>query len=101
MKSKSRFQSAAGFTLVEMLVSTAVLVLLILVVTQLVNSTALTATGSRKHTDADGQARMIFDRMANDFGRMVIRKDVDYLFTKQAGNDGMVFYSEAPAYFGT
>jgi hypothetical protein len=88
-----------AFTLVELLVSTAVLGLLVIMVAQLTNNATITVNVSRKHLDADTQARMIFDRMAADFARMFHRKDVDYVFRKQAGNDQIFFYSEAPAYF--
>lgn len=92
-------KSGAAFTLVETLASITVLVLLIVMVTQLTNSAAVTTTTSRKHMDADSQARMLFDRMSNDFERMLHRKDVDYVFTKQTGNDAMYFYSETVAYY--
>ena len=88
-----------AFTLIELLVATAVLVLLLLVVAQLTNSTSATMANSSKHMDADSHARMIFDRLAIDFDKIVQRNDVDYRFLKQTGNDAMWFYSEAPAYF--
>jgi prepilin-type N-terminal cleavage/methylation domain-containing protein len=94
-----------GFTLVEMLVATVVLVLLVVMVAQLTSSTASTTNNSQKHMNADSQARMIFDRMANDFARMVNRKDVDYVFCKSVipgatgSNDAMFFYSEVPAFY--
>jgi len=108
-KESPAFTSKAGFTLVEMLVATAVLVLLIVMVSQLTNSAIFTTTNSRKHMDTDSQARTIFDRMANDFDRMVRRTDVDYIFYKNpAGasgspgvNDAFFFYSEVPAYYST
>ena len=94
---------ADGFTLVEMLVATAVLVLLVAMVTQLTNSAGTTITNSGKTMDADSEARLIFDRMANDFAKMVKRTDVDYVFCKStmagAANDAMFFYSEAPAFY--
>lgn len=73
-------------------------------VTQLINGTTATTTNSRKHMDADSQARMIFDRLEDDFGKMVSRKDMDYIFYKNTAggsgmNDAMFFYSEAPAYY--
>jgi hypothetical protein len=89
----------AAFSLIELLVAIAVLVLLLLVVTQLIDSTSATTVNASKHMDADSHARMIFDRMAIDFDKMVKRNDVDYMFLKQTGNDAMWFYSEAPAYF--
>ena len=50
---------------------------------------------------------MVFDRMANDFGRMTKRTDLDYIFCKPTNatpttkgiNDTMFFYSEASGYF--
>ena len=92
-----------GFTLVEMLVSVAVLVMLVLLITQLFNSATATATMSRSHLDADEAARLVFDRMGSDFGAMARRTDVNYIFYKQSnggntqpGNDAMYFYAEAP-----
>jgi prepilin-type N-terminal cleavage/methylation domain-containing protein len=101
--------SAAGFTLLEMLVATVVLVILVVMVAQLTNNATSTTTNSRKHMDSDSQARTIFDRMGNDFGRMLKRADVDYIFYKNspAGsgspgvNDAIFFYSEVPAYYDT
>jgi len=89
----------SGFSLVEVLVSMVVLILLILFVTQLVNSTSAVTVNSRKRMDADSQARTVFDRLAADFEGMLLRPDVDYIFAKMQGNDKMFFYSEAPAYF--
>jgi prepilin-type N-terminal cleavage/methylation domain-containing protein len=106
--SLSRCVAADGFTLVELLVAMAVLVLLVAMVTQLTNSAGTTITNSGKSMDADSQARLIFDRMANDFAKMVKRTDIDYVFCKSTGtpsagtsgfNDAMFFYSEAPAYY--
>ena len=98
----SRHHSNA-FTLVELLVSVSVLTLLILLVSQLVNSATMATTSSNKHMDADGQARLLLDRMGMDFSRMVKRGDVDYFLkingaTPQAGNDQIAFFSEVPGY---
>lgn len=88
-----------AFTLVEMLVSMSVLVLLILLVTQLLTSATATIGTSRKRMDADSQARLVFDRMAVDFSRMVNRQDVDYHMRKTAGSDDIAFYSENSGYY--
>jgi len=88
-----------AFTLTELIVAISVLTLLTTFVAQLVNNATIVTTHSRKRVDADTQARLVFDRMAGDFAKMLKRKDVDYLFCKQAGNDRMFFYSEAPAYY--
>jgi len=92
-----------AFTLVELIVSMGLLALLVILVAQLTGSATTTTTSSRKHMDADSQARMIFDRMADDFAKMARRKDLDCIFYKNAAsasgiNDAMFFYSEAPAF---
>ena len=58
--------------------------------------------------DADSQARLVFDRLDDDFSKMTKRADVDYIFSKYpavvagpgtpGANDKIFFYSEAPAY---
>jgi prepilin-type N-terminal cleavage/methylation domain-containing protein len=90
---------AAAFTLIELLVSMALLVLLVAAVSQMVDSTSAVISRNRTHMESDNQARLVFDRMAGDFRRMVDRRDVDYFFAKEPGNDRMFFYSEAPAFF--
>ena len=68
----------AAFTLAELLVSMGVLVLLVLLFTQLLNSAATTMTFGNKRMDADSQARQLLDRMAIDFAQMLKRTDVSY-----------------------
>src|SRR5439155_11263357 len=114
-------RTCSGFTLVEMLVSTGVLVLLVLLLTQLINTAATTARPANKHVDTDTEARTVFDRMAVDFAQMLKRTDVDYYLkannTKYPGhsgdhrkggggpqgqqdlNDYMGFYTQAPGYW--
>jgi prepilin-type N-terminal cleavage/methylation domain-containing protein len=98
-----------GFTLVELIVTIAVLTLLVLFVTSLVNSAATITTLGNKRMDADSQARQLLDRMAVDFAQMVKRDDVDF-FAKgtiaprsvggaMTGNDQIAFYSAVPGYY--
>src|SRR5205814_5625582 len=76
----------AAFTLAELLVSMGVLVLLVFLATQLLNSAATVTILGHKQMDADSQARQVLDRMAVDFAQMVKRSDVDYyLKSSQAG----------------
>ena len=88
-----------AFTILELLVAGAVLALLVVLVAQMVGSASLITSGSRKRMAADEEARMVFDRMASDFARMVKREDVDNLFVPGSGNDEMYFYSTAPALY--
>ena len=93
--------SSDGFTLVELLVAMAVLAMFVVLMAQLLESASQASRSSGKRTDADSQARMVFDRMAGDLSRMVRRPDADCLFYKNTNNasDVMYFYSEGPAYY--
>src|SRR5437773_12529872 len=78
-------RNSGAFTLIELLISFGVLALLILLVSQLMNSaTVVTRTGS-KHIDTDTQARVILDRMALDFAKMLKRTDIDYYVKAPVG----------------
>jgi prepilin-type N-terminal cleavage/methylation domain-containing protein len=86
-----------AFTLIELMVSMAVLAVLVVLVAQLMNGATQVTVGSGQRVDADSQARTVFDRMSEDFAHMVIRPDVDFVFKKQSGNDEAYFFSDAPA----
>ncbi|XHR30471.1 MAG: prepilin-type N-terminal cleavage/methylation domain-containing protein [Chthoniobacteraceae bacterium] len=92
--------AASGFTIVELLVVTAVLALLVALLAQLMDSATRVTTLSRKHISADDHARLVFDRLARDFAGMIKRRDIDYYFNSVAGdNDEMAFYCVASGYF--
>jgi prepilin-type N-terminal cleavage/methylation domain-containing protein len=93
-----------AFTLVEMLVSIAVLTLFLLLLSQLLNSAATITAQGNKRMDADSQGRLVLDRMAVDFGQMMKRSDVDYYLKggtggSQTGNDQIAFYSHVRGYY--
>ena len=106
-----RLVGEGGFTLAELLVSIGVLVVLVILFTQLLNSAATIMTIGNKRMDADSQARQLLDRMAIDFDQMVKRTDVDYFAKGTAapnsiggtmnGNDQIAFYSSVPGYYPT
>ena len=98
-----------GFTLVELMVTTAILALLVLFVTSLFNSAATITTLGNQRMDADAQGRQLLDRMAIDFAQMVKRDDLDF-FAKGTvapnsvggtmnGNDQIAFYSAVPGFY--
>ncbi|HEY7001857.1 MAG TPA: hypothetical protein VH330_08950 [Candidatus Udaeobacter sp.] len=99
----------AAFTLAELLVSVGVLVLLVLLATQLLNSAATVTTLGHKQMDADSQARQVLDRMAIDFAQLVKRSDVDFwakgtvapnsVGGPMTGNDQITFYGTVPGYY--
>ena len=99
----------AAFSLIELLVATAVFALLLVLITMLFNNANALSTLSTKHLDADAQARLLLDRMAVDFSQMIKRRDVD-CFLKSASNqmiggsgkspnDQIAFFSEVPGYY--
>ncbi len=66
MKSRSIFP-IAGFTLVELMVAIAVLAIIVVAASKILGTTAILTTVNNKHMDANDQARMVFDCMADDF----------------------------------
>jgi prepilin-type N-terminal cleavage/methylation domain-containing protein len=97
-----------AFTLVEILVVIAVLGILTLLVSRLVNSAATITSLGTKRIESDGQVRQLFDRMAIDFAQMVKRPEVDFYAkgTSTGGtmtgttlstiNDRIAFFSMVP-----
>jgi prepilin-type N-terminal cleavage/methylation domain-containing protein len=120
---RAKGKKNAGFTLAELLVSVSVLVLLVLLSSQLLKSTATITTLGHKQMEAESQARQVLDRMAVDIAQMVKRSDVDYYVKSswfvsgtpppppgitpapvlravlQPGNDQIAFYSSVPGYY--
>jgi Prokaryotic N-terminal methylation motif len=92
-----------AFTIVELLVSIAVLVVLVLLIGRLFSSAATITTAGNKRMDAEAQLRPLFDRMAVDFSQMLKRSDVDYYLKSssnaEAGNDQIAFYSTVAGYY--
>lgn len=78
-----------------------VLALLILMVSQLVQSGSAVIAGSRKDLSADAQAREVFSRFALDVAQMAKRPDLDAVFSDQPGNKKIFFYSESPGFAST
>ena len=93
-------RQSRAYTLVGLLAALSVLALLAVLVAQLMNVATATIDLSRKQMDADSQARLLFDRMALDFSRMVMRQDIDYHLRKIDGaNDEIAFYCEGSGYY--
>jgi type II secretory pathway pseudopilin PulG len=102
---QKRRNRTEAFTLVEVLVACAVLVLLVVMVAEMVGSATSVTSASKKRLDADDEARLVFDRMDADIALMLKRPDVSPLFVTNANsnndpndlNDAFYFYSQAPA----
>ncbi len=88
-----------GFTLAEILCALAVLSILVLMIAQLMSGAAKTMNFNENRMGVEGQMRTVYASMSNDLSNMIKKSNVDVLFSKQAGNDYMFFYSEAEADF--
>src|SRR5437667_3005794 len=123
MAMRTARHTGRAFTLVEMLISIVVLALLILTAAQVMNTAATVVRPANRHIDTDTEARVVFDRMAADFGKMLKRRDLDYWLKQtgpryypghsyghsngqghrpgsgQQGSDQIAFFSQVPGYY--
>src|SRR5438477_10464504 len=108
-----------ALTLIEIMVSVAVLAIIVLGLGQLLGHGTVIARTGNKRIDTDTQARAVLDRMAVDFAQMLKRTDVDYYLkgptnysghgnghaygkkvqTGQQGSDQIAFFSQVPGYY--
>jgi len=86
--------------MIELLVATAVFLLVAVAVATIVSSTAQVSGLARNRIRAEGTANQVFDRMAADFQRAVLRPGLPDRIDKLAGNDVLTFYARADAYAG-
>src|SRR5438876_4478785 len=85
---KVNHKISAAFTLIEVMVSIAILVFMVALFAQVIShATAITRVDSR-HVDTDTQARAVLDRFAADVSRMLKRTDLDYYVKQPAGYNG-------------
>ena len=77
----------------------AILSILIAMIGTVFSAASQSVSTGISHLDADSEARLVFDRMADDINNMIVRSDVDYIFDKiDNDNDNMFFFSHAPGY---
>jgi prepilin-type N-terminal cleavage/methylation domain-containing protein len=87
-----------AFTLVELLVSLAVLSILVLILAQVVSLTGEAISINSKKLTAAAQARAFFDRFAIDFAARPQRPDLRMTFAQNNNNAFIQFYSAAGGY---
>jgi len=88
-----------GFTLIEMLVASAVLALMLVLFLSMIDSTAKLTSSSHQRIGADSGGRQALDRIGTDWARAVFRPDLPDLIEKINGNDRITFYVYADGYF--
>jgi len=85
-----------GFTLIEMLASTAVLVLMVAMLAPVFSAATFSTSNSGEKLGIDVLARQALDRIGRDLALMPMRQDMDYYLKKFDGNDQFAFYSSVP-----
>lgn len=94
--------SCTAFTIVELLVSIAILSLLVVLLANMVGMTTTATSRSSRLLDADNEARIVFSRMAQDLGEIVLRSDADSYFVKDptgGRNDAFYFFGRSKGEF--
>ena len=88
----------AGFTLIELIVSMAVLTIMLTMILQITNSTrnAVKLTESKSNNDAI--ARRAFDRISRDLAQIIIRDDARIEFKSNPGNDQISFLTRTKGF---
>lgn len=89
---------ARGFTLVELLVATAVLAVLAVILTQVVGHTSTAVRQSKRIVDTAAQAQLAFEVIGRDLSGMILRPDVPVDFEIGPQNGSFVrFFTEQQA----
>jgi hypothetical protein len=85
-----------AFTMVEMLVSMAVLIMIMVLFVQILNHTLATTQTATKHMDIASQSRVVFNRLGADLAGMPAGNSATLVVVKDvggnpAGSDALVF----------
>lgn len=96
----SRQVLEAGFTLLELLLATALVTVVMIVLLSLTTRTAEVTDSSRARMQSEGGLRGALDRLSADFSGGVFRDDLPVEFSKQNGNDSFTFTTAAEGYGG-
>jgi len=84
-------RAAAGFSLIELVVTMAILSIILILSTQVIESARTAVRNAEVISGSDSTARLIFTRIEEDFTSMVVRNDVRTDFESKPGNDRMSF----------
>lgn len=97
---RRRSRRRDAFSLVELLVAAAVLVLVAFVLLSMADSTARITRISNLRMGADAGSREALDRLGADFSSALMRGDLPDYVEKLSGNDRLVFHSQVGGYGG-
>ncbi len=92
-------KKTAGFTLVETLVTVAVLAIIALLLTRLAEGTRRVTSAAHQRLSADSAGRQVLDRIDADLRHAILRDDLPGMVEKLAGNDRLSFFTQVDGYF--
>jgi prepilin-type N-terminal cleavage/methylation domain-containing protein len=95
MKSSRKYPRSSGFTLVELLVTMAILSIILGMAMQVTESARVSIRVSEAKSINDGIARKAFNQISRDISQMVVREDARIEFKSESGNDKMAFLTNA------
>jgi len=88
--------SAKGFTLIELMVTTAILSLILVMAMQVVESARNSIRIAESKSNNDAVARQVFDRISSDISTMQAGAFARIEFNTNNGNDEIAFLSSTP-----
>lgn len=91
MKPSLSRNGAAGFTLMELMVTMAILTIILGMALQVTNSTRNSIRISEGKSVNDSYARKAFAQIGRDFSQIIARDDVRVELTSRSGNDKLAF----------
>ncbi len=100
MHYRGRNSRKRGFSLLELLLATAILMTILVTVLGLTSSTLALTQVSTQRIDADTESRQIFNRISSDFANAVIRQDLPPVLRNAPAGDEIRFAIEAKGYEG-
>ena len=95
MKSARESPIPSGFTLIELMVTMAILTIILGMALQVTESARVSIRVSEAKSINDGIARKAFDQISRDISQMVVREDARIEFKSEPGNDKLAFLTNA------
>jgi prepilin-type N-terminal cleavage/methylation domain-containing protein len=89
--SSSNPSGRSGFTLIELMVTMAILSIILIMAVQVTETARAASRLTESSSVNDAIARRTFDRIARDLSQMVVREDARIEFTSKLGNDEFAF----------
>jgi prepilin-type N-terminal cleavage/methylation domain-containing protein len=87
-----------GFTLIELIVTMAILTIILTMALQVTESARNSIKLTESKSSNDAIARKTFDRINRDLSQMLVRKDVRIEFKPKSGNDEIAFLTQSKGF---